>query len=127
MKKLMLTFTLLGAAALLSACSLTDVTPPIATFVPEVHTVIPALQAPESLTENPEAILYYRYGSEPYLGYEVRTVVHQPSEPYEMALIRALLQGPGTRSGTLTNLFPDGVKVIATSRQGSTLFVTLSA
>ena len=119
-------FPLLLLAVLLSGCALQEASPPVATLVPDTDTVMPAAEAPEALTDTFEAVLYFRYGTEPYLAAETRTLSRLPSEAPELTLIQALLEGPGTRSDALSATFPDGVKVISTARQGTTLFVTLS-
>ncbi|MGN0780041.1 MAG: GerMN domain-containing protein [Aristaeellaceae bacterium] len=86
---------------------------------------IPTAEAPSEMTRQGAATLYFRYLDEPYLAPETRMVNHTPSRPYEQVLISALLSGPTGRD--LTGLFPPGTRVISTSRQGRTLFVTFSA
>ena len=82
---------LLLTVLMLNGCTLQQVSPPVATLVPETDTVMPAAEAPDSLTDTFEAVLYFRYGSEPYLAAETRTLSRLPSEAQELTLIRALL------------------------------------
>lgn len=120
-------FCVLCAAALLTACApQKQEIPSEASTAPKPAVSLPEAKAPESLATDQEVLLYYRFSDEPYLAAEKRTLTLSPSEAYEMALVTALLAGPAGRTGDLTTLFPEGTRVLATSRQGRTLFVTLS-
>lgn len=85
---------------------------------------LPASSAPEELHTQETAALFFRHMDEPFLASEERMITLSPSRPYERALIDALLSGPA--SPDLTGLFPAGTRLIATARQGRTLFVTFS-
>ena len=116
-------------ALLLGLCLLTGCVPvgtprTTATLSPETNQKLPDA-VPDQATEK-EALLYFRYLTEPYLAAESRQVSHSPAEPYELALVKALLSGPTPQQAELTGLFPEGVQVLSTARQGRTLFVTLS-
>lgn len=71
-------------------------------------------------------VLYFRLGNEMYLAAEEREIEVNRDEMPEMALVRQLLAGPSTTGTALTPLFPAGTEVIAVSRQGDILFVTLN-
>ena len=107
-------------AALLSACSLGGGTP----VSPAPSSTVPAAEAPAEMQRQGTATLYFRYLDEPYLAPETRVVNQTPSRPYEQVLISALLSGPTGHD--LTALFPPGTRVISTTRQGRTLFITFS-
>lgn len=107
-------------AALLGACSLGGGTP----VSPAPSSTVPAAEAPAEMQRQGTATLYFRYLDEPYLAPETRVVNQTPSRPYEQVLISALLSGPTGHD--LTALFPTGTRVISTTRQGRTLFVTFS-
>ncbi len=85
---------------------------------------LPEAAAPEELHTQETAVLYFRHSDEPLLAAEERMITLSPSRPYERALIDALLSGPA--SPDLTGLFPSGTRLLATAREGRTLFVTLS-
>ena len=87
---------------------------------------IPAPDGADALSTETSAQIWYRYGEEPMLAAERRTVSRLPNEPYETALLRLLLDGPSLNAPALRGLFPAGTRVISTSRQGEMLFVTLS-
>lgn len=116
----------LALCLLLTGCARVPTPLATATLVPGTNPVLPQAEAPEDLRSNQLAVLYYRFGSEPYLAPETTTLSLNPAEPYEMALLTALLAGPGTQSGELTALFPTGTRVLDTELDARTLFVTLS-
>ena len=122
--KWMKILALLLCLCLLTGCVPVGIQRTTATLSPEtVHKLPDAV--PDQATEK-EALLYFRYLNEPYLAAESREVSHSPAEPYELALAKALLSGPTPQQAELTSLFPAGVQVLSTARQGRTLFVTLS-
>lgn len=89
-------------------------------------TLLPEAQAPAELYATQTATLYFRFLDEPYLAPETRAVTYAPSQAYELALLTSLLAGPSTHAAELTGVFPEGTRVLSTSRQGRILFVTLS-
>lgn len=97
-----------------------------ATLVPGTSPRLPEAAPDEALSAREDAMLYFRYQSEPYLAPERREITHSPAESYELALVTALLSGPAPQSAELGTLFPAGTQVLSTARQGRTLFVTLS-
>lgn len=70
--------------------------------------------------------LYFRLANTPYLAAEERSISVERDEALEAALIRQLLAGPSATRTALTPLFPKGTELIAVSRQGDMLFVTLN-
>lgn len=86
----------------------------------------PRADGDDAAATDTSALIWYRYGDEPMLAAERRTVSRLPNEPYETALLRLLLEGPSLDAPALRGLFPAGTRVISTSRQGKMLFVTLS-
>lgn len=120
MKTVLTALLLASLLPLTGACSLSG-TPSTA---PAPSSTVPAAEAPAEMTRQGTATLYFRYLDEPYLAPETRVVNQTPSRPYEQVLISALLSGPTGHD--LTALFPPGTRVISTTRQGRTLFITFS-
>ena len=120
MKTVLTALLLASLLPLTGACSLSG-TPSTA---PVPSSTVPAAEAPAEMTRQGTATLYFRYLDEPYLAPETRVVNQTPSRPYEQVLISALLSGPTGHD--LTALFPPGTRVISTTRQGRTLFITFS-
>lgn len=123
--KRMILLALFSVLLLFSSC--TRVATPLAapaTMVPGVDAELPEAEPPAEMNRQETAALYFRYSDEPYLAAEYRVITQAVNKPYEQALLTALISG--TASHDLTSLFPTGVQVISTTRQGRTLFVTLS-
>ena len=97
------------------------------TMVPGTDPVTPVAEAPEALRIDEEIALFFRYADQPYLAQEIRTVTQLPSQAWEQTIINALLSGPETHSTRLSPLFPEGTQLVSTTREGRTLFVTLSS
>lgn len=87
---------------------------------------VPVPVADETLTSAETATLWFRFGQEPFLAQEQRTLSRTPTESYEFTLLSALLSGPSGMSQELSGLYPPGTRVTAAHRQGRLLFVTLS-
>lgn len=71
-------------------------------------------------------VLYFRLGNTDWLVPEVREMALGRNEMTEAALVEALIAGPAATSAALSPLFPQGTQVLATARQGQTLFITLN-
>ena len=125
MKRLSLMLGLMLLCLLVSSCtkSASPLSAP-ATMVPGVPADLPAAEPPAEMNRQETAALYFRYMDEPYLAAEYRVITQAANKPYEQALLTALVSGPGSHD--LVGLFPTGVQVVSTARQGRTLFVTLS-
>lgn len=125
MKQLKLLLMLSALCMLLASC--TQTVSPLAapaTMVPGIEAELPEAEPPVEMNRQETAALYFRYMGEPYLAAEHRVITQAVNKPYEQALLTALVSGPGGHD--LTGLFPTGVQVVSTARQGRTLFVTLS-
>lgn len=70
--------------------------------------------------------LYFRYRSSALLGRELRVLSVPGSGPYELSVVRALLDGPGSLSPHLSPLFPPGTQALSAVAEGGTLFVTFN-
>lgn len=131
-KRWLILMLCMGCALLLTGCTepVVRTTNPLAgaaaTLVPDTDPVLPRLDD-ATLHSRDTATLFFRYGTEPYLASESRTIPQSASQSYETALLTQLLSGPGTQSTELRSLFPEGTRVLSTVKQGRTLFVTLSA
>ena len=126
-RSLRFSLILLLCCALLSGCSTTGWSVPVATDVPGVSVPELSVSGSGAVAVKSGSVLYFRYLDEPYLAPETRTVTQAAGQSYEYALLSALLAGPGTHSASLNGVFPDGVRLLSTVKQGRTLFVTLSA
>lgn len=113
---------LLLCCLLLTACARDPLAPMAADSAADVPApVVTGLPASTS-----SAVLWFRYGEEPYLAAEVREMETNQAESDVLALLRALIQGPSAASTELTALFPQGTRVISATRSGQIMFVTLS-
>ncbi len=72
------------------------------------------------------ATLWFRYGTEPFLAPETRVIAHSRAEGHALAILRALIDGPGASSNGLDDLFPQGTQVISCTQSGNIMFVMLS-
>ncbi|MHC1785952.1 MAG: GerMN domain-containing protein [Christensenellales bacterium] len=70
--------------------------------------------------------LYFRYGSSASLGREQRLLAVPANGSYELALVQALVEGPGSLSVHLSPLFPPGTQALSAVSEGGTLFVTFN-
>ena len=70
--------------------------------------------------------LYFRYRSSALLGRESRVIPVPASGPYELSVVRALLDGPGSLYPHLSPLFPPGTQALSIAAEGGTLFVTFN-
>ena len=66
---------------------------------------IPRADGDDAAATDTSALIWYRYGDEPMLAAEWRTVSRLPNEPYETALLRLLLEGPSLDAPALRGLF----------------------
>lgn len=122
MKKLL---PLLLCLMLLGGCSAPDPLQQAASPAGDVH--IPAAGADASLPQGEEtATLWFRFGTEPLLAPETRSLRRSPTAPWEFTLLEALIGGPAAASTELRGLFPPGTQVLSTQRHERRLFVTLS-
>lgn len=72
------------------------------------------------------AALYFRYRSTAYLAREIRELSVSRTVSDELALINALLEGPGSLSPHLSPLFPSGTQALNAVSEGETLFITFN-
>ena len=73
-----------------------------------------------------QATLWFRFGEEPFLAAESRTINHSRTEGHALSVLRALVAGPSTASAGLNPLFPTGTQVISATQAGPVMFITLS-
>lgn len=73
-----------------------------------------------------QATLYFRFLDGDSLAGEQRQIVVKKDESYELALLRALVEGPSAAATELNRLIDGGVTVKEVSPGGDMLFVTLS-
>ena len=96
MKRLRLTLLLLMLMMMLTACapSGNSMEALSVTAAPQ-EDEIPRADGDDAAATDTSALIWYRYGDEPMLAAERRTVSRLPNEPYETALLRLLplLQG----------------------------------
>ena len=70
------------------------------------------------------AVLYFPYGDTGLLRSETRQIEMLPNVTREMALVRALLDGP--REGGGAPLFPEKTEVLSTQAQDGVIYITLN-
>ena len=119
MKKLL---PLLLCCLLLWGCS----RDPLEPMTPANPADIPA-PVVTGLPENEDlATLWFRFGKEPLLAPETRVITHSRTEGHALAILQALLIGPGASSPDLRGVFPQGTQVISCTQSGNMMFVMLS-
>ncbi len=118
---------LAAAALLLTGCSSRTDPIPESTLIPGTDVTLPTVSRSHSPEKRESATLWFRFLDEPFLAAETRTIVRLSGQSYEMALLTALFDGPGTQYVELQNPFPDGARVLSTVRQGRRLLVTVSS
>lgn len=130
MKKRMLLMLFLACLCLLLCGCMAKVVDPLvkaeSTPAPGLTNRLHAAAASESNVDEVTVSLYYRYMDEPLLAREERTISVRRDESTELALVRALLEGPGAGHSELERLFPEGVRVEGVSARDGIVFVTLS-
>lgn len=83
-------------------------------------------QAPGSGTAA-EVVLYYRYANSGLLGQEIRNITIPHTQRKEVALVQALLDGPGRGTSSFFKpLFPAAAEVLSVIQEGDQLFVTFN-
>lgn len=97
-----------------------------ATLVPGLNMKLHDAAASDSNVTTLEVALYYRYLSQPMLAPEYRTLTVRRDESPELALVRALLEGPSSGHSDLKALFPQGTQVEGVAANGSLLYITFS-
>ena len=120
---------LLGCCMLLCGCS--AVSNPLvraeATAVPGLSMELHAASASDSNADQQTATLYFGYLELPMLASETRALTVHRDESGELAIVRALLDGPTAGHLELTRLFPENVRVEDVTARDGVLFVTFNA
>lgn len=120
MRRLLL---LLAMCCLLTGCT----RDPLSSVVEDAPGAdVPAPITADQPQNQDRATLWFRFGDEPFLAAESRAITHSRTESHAMAILRALLAGPGAASTELRSLFPQGTQVISATQAGTVMFVTLS-
>ncbi len=99
---------------------------PLSPTVPFEPAQVPAPAVAGLPEGRQEATLWFRFGTEPFLAPETRLIEFPRQEGFALALLQALIEGPGAASTELRGLFPQGTKVISVTQSGRIMFVTLS-
>lgn len=113
---------LLLMCLMLCACS-RDPLSPMADPAP-ADVPVPAVE--DMPAEDHQAVLWFRFGAEPYLAAETRSIPLTQTQSYPLALLTALLEGPSASATELNEVFPQGTRVLSVTQSGKTMFVTLS-
>lgn len=128
MKRMLLCMWLLAACITLGGCAAAS--DPLraaeATAVPGLSMQLHAATAAEDNASETLATLYFRYMDQPMLASETRVLTVKRDLSAELALIKALLDGPSAGHVELSRLFPETVKAVSAVGEGNTLFVTLT-
>ena len=99
-----------------------------------IYSIAEVIPPPQMLSPNDQVTeqrklpltLYFRYRSSALLGRELRIIPVPASGPYELSVVRALLDGPGSLYPHLSPLFPPGTQALSAVAEGGTLFITFS-
>lgn len=92
-----------------------------------IYEELPPIDPEDGVARDKTVDLYFRVGMEPYLVRIERNISVRANEKTEMAVLRALLEGPPALSNNLTELFPEGTSVVSISLDGGILYVTMSS
>jgi len=97
------------------------------TPIPGLNMKLHAASASDGNMDSLQAALYYRFLNEPMLAAETRTLSVHKDESREIAIVRALLEGPSAGySSELRRLFPETVTVESISQRGHVLYITFN-
>ena len=123
---LFMTSVLLVLLLFLNGCASFSVESVTVTALPGLEQEQPGTDTSDVAVSRSTVILYFRYGSEPYLAAESRMLTYEPTAGREKTILTALLAGPGSNTRGLSSLFPSGTNVVSATMNGRTLFVTLT-
>ncbi len=110
-----------GCSAALNPLEKAEATP-----VPGLSMELHPASASQDNVDTLSASLYYRFGDQPLLAAEARTLTVPKDESKELAIIRALLDGPSSGHSDLKRLFPETVEALGISSRSGTLYVTFN-
>lgn len=127
-RKLILIFTCL---IMLMLCSCTRAANPLlraeATPIPGSGQQLHSATAMADGSTQHSVTLYFRFLDYPLLAGENRTLTVRPDESIELALVKALLDGPSAGQIELRRLIGDDVTIEDVSVSGDMLFLTLNS
>ena len=129
LKHFILFFLLLCCLFFFSGCMAEMANPLVkaeATPLPGVNMQLHAASASETNVAAIQVSLYYRFLDQPMLACETRSLVVSQDESIELAIAKALLQGPSAGHSDLQKLFPDSVTVESAIVRNHTLFITFN-
>ena len=107
---------------LLTGCS----RDPLSPMAADSAARLPAPVVEDLPVEENRAVMWFRFGDEPFLAPETRLLTTASTANYALTLLRTLAEGPGAASTELEGLFPQGTQVISAVQSGRVMFVTLS-
>ena len=123
----LLALCLLCAAMLVSGCVSQSLNPLLkneATDVPGLAMNVHPASAGEQNVDQVAVTLYFRYQEEPMLAPESRILTVQRDQSVELAIVRALLDGPSAGHSDLKRLLPSAATVESVTSRDDILFVT---
>ncbi len=129
MKRGLALVLLLMIAALCGGCATRAVHPLAraeATPVPGLSMELHAASASADNVDQIPVTLYFRYQDEPMLASERRVLTVRRDESTELAIVRALAEGPSAGHSELTRLLPEGAAAASALSRGELLYVTFS-
>lgn len=129
MKKLFLLLFLSFCALFLTGCSALSQNPLQkieTTSIPGLNMQLHAASASQDNVDEIKATLYFRYLDQPFLVGEPRMLTVRRDESTEMAIIKALLEGPSAGHNDLRRIFPETVQIESVSSRDSILYVTFN-
>ncbi len=129
MKRWLHLLCLLCAGLLLGGCATQSMNPLAkneATAVPGLAMNLHPAKAAEGNEQQVPVTLYFRYLDEPMLAPEARVLTVRRDESVELAIVRALVDGPSAGHSELRRLLPAAAAVESVSSRGELLFVTFN-
>lgn len=91
-----------------------------------VYEALPPVDPDDGVYQEQNVNVYFRQKGQTLLLNDTRAVTVRPNESQEMAIMRALIQGPPANSVSHEAIVPQGTRLITMSFEDRILYVTLS-
>ena len=91
-----------------------------------VYEALPQIDPEDGVYKEREVTVYFKLKGQELLAPGQSTVTVRPNELMEMAVMRALIQGPAANSPVYEPVIPSGTDVTSISLESGILYVTLS-
>jgi len=91
-----------------------------------VYEALPPVDPDDGIYQEQNVNVYFRQKGQQRLLDDMRAVTVRPNESREMAVMRALIQGPPANSVSHEAIVPQGTRLVSMSFEDRILYVTLS-